>query len=51
MFPDLSNAQPITTGFVALGAAWPPLVATSAASPAVTPTSASTAPHLVARLK
>src|SRR3954468_4559711 len=51
MFPDLSNAQPITTGFFAPCAAWPPLVAPGAASPAVTPTSASTAPHLLARLK
>ncbi len=48
--PDLSNAQPITTG-LALGAACPPLVATSAAIAAAAPRSASTAPHLVARLK
>src|SRR3954463_1999681 len=51
MFPDLSNAQPITTGFVALGAAWPPPVPTRAAIAAAAPRSASTAPHLVVRLK
>src|SRR3954454_23399785 len=49
--PDLSNAQPITTGFLALAAACPPLVATSAASAVATPTSASNAHHLVSRLK
>ena len=49
--PDLSNAQPITTGFLALDAACPPLVPTSAAIAAAAPRSASTAPHLVARLK
>src|SRR4051812_13484818 len=48
--PDLSNAQPITTGFFADDAACPPLVAASAAIAVATPRSATSAPHLVARL-
>src|SRR4249919_250806 len=52
IFPLLSYAQPMTTGFFAVGAAWPPVVAARAAIATVAPRSvtASRTPHLVARL-
>src|ERR1044072_6332158 len=49
IFPDFSNAQPITTGF-ADEAACPPVVAARAAIVAAAPRSATSTPHLVARL-
>src|SRR5215210_7503258 len=50
MFPVESNAQPITTFFLAAGAALPPVVPTSAATAAAPATSATNALHLVARV-
>jgi hypothetical protein len=50
MIPDRSTAAPMMIGFFAVGAAFPPVVPTTAAIATPVTRSATRAPHFVARL-